>query len=433
MGNKAIEVAGLGKQYQIGERQVYNTFREAVTRALSAPFRRLLAPRPDPAEHNRDMRSKGRIAHNAIWAIRDISFEVEQGEIVGVIGVNGAGKSTLLKVLARITEPTEGTARIKGRVGSLLEVGTGFHPELTGRENIYFNGVLLGMKRAEVERKFDQIVEFAEIEDFLDTPVKRYSSGMAVRLAFSVAAHLEPEIMLVDEVLAVGDYAFQKKCLGKIGEVARSGRTVLFVSHNLVSVENLCDSAILIEGGELVSAGRTHEVINQYLSRDRSTEGSVLDLSSIERRGGSGTVRFKELHITGSGGGVIRSGDGFTVRFVYSCTEAVSKPVFTVTIFTDRGVTVFAISTLDLNFDLPRIENEGVIDLVIKSANLMPGKYNLQISIGDAVNHHKYDHITNAAEFIMEEANVYGTGKLNNTHSSVVYLDCSWERQDFSE
>jgi lipopolysaccharide transport system ATP-binding protein len=251
----AIRVSGLSKRFRIGERVRYKSLRESIQNAVKAPFRR------------------GRRAEETIWALREVSFEVAPGEVVGVIGRNGAGKSTLLKVLSRITEPTEGRVELRGRVGSLLEVGTGFHLELTGRENIFLNGAILGMKRVEIERKFDEIVAFAEIERFLDTPVKHYSTGMYLRLAFAVAAHLEPEILLVDEVLAVGDAAFQKRCLGKMGEVARGGRTVLLVSHNLNAVEGLCRSVLLLEGGRLAAAGgEVRAIVNRYLGGD---EGSV--------------------------------------------------------------------------------------------------------------------------------------------------------------
>src|SRR5712691_3252284 len=223
----AIRVEGLGKRYRIGERERYRALRDTIADAIKAPLRRLRSGRPS-------------LVDNTIWALRDVSLEVAPGEVFGVIGHNGAGKSTLLKILSRITAPSEGRAELRGRVGSLLEVGTGFHPELTGRENVYLNGAILGMRRSEVRRKFDDIVAFAEVEQFLDTPVKRYSSGMAVRLAFAVAAHLEPEILIVDEVLAVGDAAFQRKCLGKMESVGREGRTVLFVSHNMAAVTHLC-------------------------------------------------------------------------------------------------------------------------------------------------------------------------------------------------
>lgn len=262
MSNVAIRVGGLGKRYRIGELQRYKALRDTLTNALYAPFRATASIikgwRSPSSRHQSD---------NYIWALKDVSFEVKQGEVIGIIGRNGAGKSTLLKILSRITEPTEGYAEIHGRAGSLLEVGTGFHPELTGRENIYLNGSILGMKKVEIERKFDEIVSFAEVEKFIDTPVKHYSSGMYVRLAFAVAAHLELEILLVDEVLAVGDVAFQKKCLGKMGEVTREGRTVLFVSHNMGAVRQLCSRCILLEKGAVTASGDTSDITEKYLSQ----------------------------------------------------------------------------------------------------------------------------------------------------------------------
>lgn len=256
-----IKVAQLGKQYRIGVRaSSYSTLRENIVDAFLAPFR---------------MRRNGQSKDSTIWALKDVSFEVASGEVVGIIGRNGAGKSTLLKILSRITEPTTGKVELYGRVGSLLEVGTGFHAELTGRENIFLNGSILGMRRSEIEAKFDEIVEFAEIEKFMDTPVKRYSSGMYVRLAFAVAAHLEPEILIVDEVLAVGDMAFQKKCLGKMGEVAKQGRTVLFVSHNMGSIARLCQTGMLLEQGRLLFCGSMTETIAKYTQGAASTSAEV--------------------------------------------------------------------------------------------------------------------------------------------------------------
>jgi lipopolysaccharide transport system ATP-binding protein len=253
MSDIAIRVEHLGKQYRLGGQQVrYATFREALVNAANAPLRWL----------NGNRSSK----NNTFWALDDVSFEVKHGEAVGIIGRNGAGKSTLLKVLSRITSPTRGRVDIYGRVGSLLEVGTGFHPELTGRENIYLNGAILGMSRKEIDSKFDEIVAFAEIERFLDTPVKFYSSGMYVRLAFAVAAHLEPEILVVDEVLAVGDAEFQKKCLGKMGDVAHEGRTVLFVSHNMAAISSLCKSGILLDLGQMINQGDIKRVVSEYLN-----------------------------------------------------------------------------------------------------------------------------------------------------------------------
>jgi lipopolysaccharide transport system ATP-binding protein len=258
MSDVVIRVEGLSKLYQLGARQQgYKTFRDRLSDMSAVPYRALKSA-------FRGSENTPKKEDNTIWAMRDISFEVRRGEIVGVIGRNGAGKSTLLKVLSRITEPTEGYAEIRGRVGSMLEVGTGFHPELTGRENIFLNGAILGMRRKEIENKFDEIVAFSEVEKFIDTPVKHYSSGMYLRLAFAVAAHLEPEILLVDEVLAVGDVAFQKKCLGKMGDVAKHGRTVLFVSHNMSAVRTLCNAGLVMNNGQIAQRGDVGESIRTY-------------------------------------------------------------------------------------------------------------------------------------------------------------------------
>jgi lipopolysaccharide transport system ATP-binding protein len=260
MSDYAIRVENLGKQYRIGVSLArYRTLREALIETVNLPTR--LA------------RASEERANSQIWALRDISFDVPKGQVLGVIGRNGAGKSTLLKILSRVTEPSEGFAEIHGRVGALLEVGTGFHPELSGRENIYLNGAILGMKRVEIDRKFDEIVSFAEVEKFIDTPVKRYSSGMYLRLAFAVAAHLEPDILVVDEVLAVGDAEFQRRCLGKMSEVAKEGRTVLFVSHNMSAILRLTDEGILLDKGKLVLRGPTQEVVDTYMSSGFSQTG----------------------------------------------------------------------------------------------------------------------------------------------------------------
>ncbi|HVS80701.1 MAG TPA: ABC transporter ATP-binding protein [Pyrinomonadaceae bacterium] len=280
-----IRVENLGKQYTIGTRDTaFDTLREALANRIRSPLKGL--------------GRNGNSPDRTIWALRDVSFEVEQGEVVGIIGRNGAGKSTLLKILSRITEPTTGRIRLCGRVGSLLEVGTGFHPELTGRENIYLNGAILGMRRDEIMRKFDEIVAFAEIEKFLDTPVKRYSSGMYVRLAFAVAAHLEPEILIVDEVLAVGDSAFQKKCLGKMGDVARAGRTVLFVSHNMAAVRHLCSQALLIDHGKVAERGNTSTVINKYFAGENlECEGEFLNQEIANDASESNDVRLLRVSV----------------------------------------------------------------------------------------------------------------------------------------
>ena len=290
MSEIVIRVEGLGKQYHIGGKQErYKTLRDTLTDVLMSPFRRagmLLRGHASGAAE----------LDETIWALKDVSFEVKRGEVVGIIGRNGAGKSTLLKILSRITEPTTGRIEIHGRVGSLLEVGTGFHPELTGRENIYLNGAILGMARIEIERKFDEIVAFAEVEKFIDTPVKHYSSGMYLRLAFAVAAHLEPEILVVDEVLAVGDAAFQKKCLGKMGEVSREGRTVLFVSHNMFSLQNLCTKGLLLESGEKKLEDSITTVIGKYLDSEGNQTRKVC-WDSPDIAPGDERVRLKAVRV----------------------------------------------------------------------------------------------------------------------------------------
>ena len=266
MGRTAIKVSGVGKSYRIGAKvEKYRTLRDSLSRAVAAPYRALrakLSPGLCPTRGG---------SQEIFHALRDVSFEVEQGELVGIIGRNGAGKSTLLKILSRITDPDQGSVEYFGRISSLLEVGTGFHMELTGRENVYLNGAILGMRKSEIDRKFDEIVDFAEMERFIDTPVKHYSSGMQLRLAFAVAAHLEPEILLIDEVLAVGDARFQKKCLSKMEDVGQNGRTVLFVSHNMPAVTRLCKRCLLLEGGQLVKDGPAHQVVGAYLHADAGT------------------------------------------------------------------------------------------------------------------------------------------------------------------
>lgn len=295
MSDLAIKVEGISKQYRIGvRRSKYKTLRESLVETAAAPFRRM-----NDALRGNGKKEKGKTEkeNGSFWALKDVSFEINRGEVVGVIGRNGAGKSTLLKVLSRITEPTEGFAEIHGRVGALLEVGTGFHPELTGRENIFLNGAILGMRREEIARKFEEIVEFAEVARFIDTPVKRYSSGMHLRLAFSVAAHLEPEILLVDEVLAVGDVAFQKKCVGKMEDVASQGRTVLFVSHNLAAIKELCQTSIVLNNGQLDFRGPVVQGLARYGQIISSTDAH----DSSPNRG----THWRQVLINGETDGLI--------------------------------------------------------------------------------------------------------------------------------
>lgn len=323
-----IKVQGLGKQYRIGTPgSAYSTLREVLTTKLRSP---LSLQRNKPRDQK-------------IWALRDVSFEVNPGEVVGIIGRNGSGKSTLLKILSRITEPTTGRVELYGRIGSLLEVGTGFHPELTGRENVYLNGSILGMARIEVEAKFDKIVAFAEIEKFLDTPVKRYSSGMYVRLAFAVAAHLEPEILVVDEVLAVGDAAFQKKCLDKMEEIGKHGRTVLFVSHNMLAVTRLCERTILLDEGCIVADGPSHEVVKTYL---RSGFGTTArrEWPDSSAAPGNDIVSLRSVRVRTEDDRTAESLDirrpvGLEMQYEVMRPGFVLAPIFHV--FNDEGVFVF--------------------------------------------------------------------------------------------
>ncbi len=329
-----ISARNISKQYRIGQREAYGTLRDTLANAFSAPFRRLSG--------------NGRAATETIWALRDVGFEVDSGEAVGIIGRNGAGKSTLLKVLSRITEPTTGTIDLYGRVGSLLEVGTGFHPELTGRENIFLNGAILGMQRVEIERKFDEIVSFAEIERFLDTPVKRYSSGMYMRLAFAVAAHLEPEILLVDEVLAVGDAQFQKKCLGKMGEVAREGRTVLFVSHNMMAVQNLCRRAIWLDGGQIVASGESGQVVADYLQHSFSALAEQV-WEDIAAAPGNDKVRLRSARVRPATGDVadpLTICTAFVIEFEYWNLQPGARLDISLHIYNEQGILAFNPGTL---------------------------------------------------------------------------------------
>ena len=292
MSDIAIRVNNLGKLYRLGKHERYRTLRDTLNDTISGSF--------DTIKSLGRFAAKEKTSDNFIWALKDVCLEVKHGEVLGVIGRNGAGKSTLLKILSRITEPTEGQVEIHGRVGSLLEVGTGFHPELTGRENIYLNGAILGMKRAETTHKFDEIVAFAEIEKFIDTPIKHYSSGMYVRLAFAVAAHLEPEILLVDEVLAVGDSAFQKKCLGKMQDVANEGRTILFVSHNLGTLANLCPRTLLLVEGTKWREGSSSAVIAEYVSMGKREPGEVI-WHDLAKAPGNDNIRLHAVRIISGG------------------------------------------------------------------------------------------------------------------------------------
>ncbi len=352
MSDVVIRVEGLSKRYRLGQyvgggAYQYRALRDVLTGAIYAPFRHLRARSKQRAVGSNPTAMSHEPSANFMWALRDVSFEVKQGEVVGIIGRNGAGKTTLLKVLSRITEPTEGRAEIRGRIGSLLEVGTGFHPELTGRENIYLSGAILGMAKKEIERKFDEIVDFSGVEKFIDTPVKRYSSGMLVRLGFAVAAHLEPEIFLVDEVLAVGDAEFQKKCLGKMGDVAKEGRTVLFVSHNMLSLQNLCTKGILLESGKISMEDSIITVITKYMDLGREQTGEVC-WASPHTALGDEEVRLKAVRVVSEGRvtGVVDISKEFRIEIDYWNLEADSRRLVSIHLHNSMGICVLTSANL---------------------------------------------------------------------------------------
>jgi lipopolysaccharide transport system ATP-binding protein len=371
-----IKAEKLGKQYKLGaESAAYATVREAVMDVLKAPLRSLRKNGSEPT----------------IWALRDVSFEIRPGEIVGIIGRNGAGKSTLLKVLSRITEPTTGRVELYGRVASLLEVGTGFHPELTGRENIFLNGSILGMSRAEIESKFDEIVEFAEISRFIDTPVKRYSSGMYVRLAFAVAAHLEPEILVVDEVLAVGDFAFQQKCLDKMQDVSTHGRTVLFVSHNMGAISRLCSRCILMDQGSIIEAGPTASVVQTYVTSGLLQRAEYDQPVSTDK-----AISLKRISLVDESG-TVRGEFGYTESFQvvlqYQVNKSVSSASIGLGFNTLDGTTAFQTADFDAFPELLSLRSEGRYEsaVTIPSHWLNVGRYSINLAIANATTGEVYE------------------------------------------
>jgi lipopolysaccharide transport system ATP-binding protein len=368
MNDAAIRVENLGKRYRIGGDAPYKTLRDALARAVTAPLRNVRSAHLNEA--------------NLIWALKDISFEVKRGDVVGLIGRNGSGKSTLLKILSRVTKPTVGHAQISGRLGSLLEVGTGFHPELTGRENTYLNGAILGMSRKDINSRFDEIVSFAEIEEFIDTPVKHYSSGMYVRLAFSVAAHLEPEILFVDEVLAVGDVAFQKKCLGRMGDVAKQGRTVLFVSHNMGAIALLCKSVIVLERGRIKAIGDSDTAITEYLTGKRERSAGVYNLEGTPRAvaGLRKDIEFLSVEFEGVSGKPVPTDADLTVIMTVRGNQDVDEFRFALTITSAVGYPVGSCAGAE---SLSLRKNEvASYRMVVPNPRLAPGHYYFDLAAG---------------------------------------------------
>jgi lipopolysaccharide transport system ATP-binding protein len=408
----SIAIDSISKRYRIGGR-AHTTLRERIVDWTTAPWR------------------AGRAAAPSIWALRDVSFEVPQGEVVGIIGRNGAGKSTLLKILSRITSPTSGSVRVRGRVASLLEVGVGFHSELTGRENIYLNGSILGMQKREVDRRFDAIVDFAGVERFLDTQVKHYSSGMRLRLGFAVAAHLEPDILVVDEVLAVGDAAFQKKCLDAMEGLQSGGRTVLFVSHNMAAVENLCSRGIWIDSGQIRMDGASKSVIRSYMEACSGEASGGTDLSDAESRSGDGTVRFTRLEYLGPDGTpclLTRCGEALTIRLYYRVTHSVFCPSFGFRLLTGLGTLVTETYNLLHGTVIGKIEaGTGYIDVRIESLNLLPARYTLSLWVTDSSGGVVYDGDARAI-LEVEPAAIFASGRLPESRQGLVFFPQTWDQ-----
>lgn len=424
MGVIAIRSEGVGKQYRLGPtHQSYQSLRDVIVQGASYPLRKLRSLGKGQFGRSAD-------SDSVLWAVKDVSFEVKHGEIVGIIGRNGAGKSTLLKLLSKITEPSQGWVELRGRLGTLLEVGTGFHPELTGRENVFLNGAILGMKTAEIKRKFDDIVAFAEVEKFIDTPVKHYSTGMAVRLGFAVAAHLEPDILLIDEVLAVGDAGFQKKCLGTMGALREQGRTVLFVSHNLAAIENHCSRTIWIDQGKIREDGRTSDVIKQYLASFGREEDTYKDLRSMERQKESKIVRYTGIEFLNhglAGQEVVQTGDRMALRLHYTAAEPISYPYFGVEIYNELGTMIASLNTWSSGYEVPSLPvGKGSIDLSIDSLTLMPSQYYVSVWLA-GIGPRWYDKIDRCASFDVEARDYYGSGRGIERKYGLVVFPCKWE------
>jgi len=407
----SIIVDNLSKQYQLG------------TDTSDLLYERLVTWLKTPLRRKTEQRSA-----RSIWAVKDISLGVQEGEVLGVIGRNGAGKSTLFKLLSRITYPTSGQVKVVGRLAALLEVGTGFHGDLTGRENILLNGSILGMTKREIEKKMDAIVAFAGVEQFLDTPVKRYSSGMFLRLGFAVAAHLEPDVLLVDEVLAVGDAAFQKKCLSAMDEMRRGGRTVVFVSHNMAAIENLCSRAVWIDEGRLRLDGPPKEVIEAYLGCNTDACRLSADLTNVHNRRGNGDARFTRVEFLTPQGEPVRflgSGDRVLVRLHYEAFADITRPDFEVGIYTDLGTLVTKFSTW-IDSDVTSLSiGQGQVDLLIDCFSLLPGRYYLSLWL-KIQGPTWFDVLEHCLQFDVEASDYHGSGKGMTSYFGIVFLPCRW-------
>jgi lipopolysaccharide transport system ATP-binding protein len=418
MPSSAVSVRGIGKLYQLARASArHESFRDALTAMALAPVRRF-----------RELRGTAQ-SMEAFWALNNVSFDIEPGEIVGIVGRNGAGKSTLLKVLSRIVEPTTGVATLRGRLASLLEVGTGFHPELSGRENIYLNGSILGMRKREIAAKFDEIVEFAGIDRFLDTPVKRYSSGMYVRLAFAVAAHLEPEILIVDEVLAVGDAEFQKRCLGKMKEVSsKEGRTVLFVSHNMAAVSTLCTRAILLANGAIASDGSCASVIEKYLASPSHGHATGGDLREAPGRAAGCVPHFVSIELLGADrqpASIFAPGSAAVLRLGLKLSASLRAPKIGVGVNNGRKERIFAIATYLSPTPIARIEGETSVEARFTVPALYPGSYSLDISLSTEEGPF-IDQVEDATSFEVLQDGYLGSSHPYFSEMGVVLVPSRW-------
>jgi len=414
MNDTAIDINKVSKVYRIDP-----TMGKAASRTLSEDLVNAI---------QRPFRGGRKTRKQEVWALRDVSFQIKQGDVIGLIGRNGAGKSTLLKILSRITEPTSGYADIYGRVGSLLEVGTGFHTELTGRENIYLSGAILGMRKSEIDRKLEEIIEFSGVRKYIETPIKRYSSGMAVRLAFSVAAHLEPEVLLVDEVLAVGDAAFQKKCIGKMGEVAEGGRTVVFVSHNMAAVTSLCGRGVWLEAGMVSADGPVNEVVDAYMSAVGEIEGTKTDLKSRSDRGGDGRIKFTAFRIQDENGSpkpAIVSGEAVNLVLSYEAEGEITGTVSVHFWICDAfGKCILTLSSVYTGEDFSNIPPTGEIVLHIPRFPLREGRY--FVDLGMDVDYVKADRVTKAIQLDVASGAFYEVQQPADSSYGNLLCDHSW-------
>lgn len=411
----AVKIEGIGKKYVIGDSEKYLALRDIIVKAIKAPINLL--------------KGKGLKKKKEFWALKDINLEVERGDVVGIIGRNGAGKSTLLKILSRITEPTEGSIKYHGKVSSLLEVGTGFHPELTGRENVYLNGAILGMSRKEIEKKFNEIVEFSGVKEFIDMPVKRYSSGMQVRLAFSVAANLDSDILVIDEVLAVGDAEFQKKCLGKMDEVTKdSGRTIFFVSHDMGAIRRICNKVVLLDNGRITAYGKTDDIVNKYLDGD-SSKGSRIDIDTISNRPGDKSWTIKELSFLNNKNSITDTfhiGEDLSILFSIINNNSKIIPSIGVVITREDGVRVVNMADRDVNYKSDLRSRK--IRISINDNRLYPGKYFVSVWLGSSDGRDVYDYAIRALAF-----EIINTGKYTSRQlplaDGIILLNPIWKNE----